>query len=297
MLFLFQKIFLDLYLNILISGDLHKMITLKKLTEDFYQISGMGITIVDKHFHTVLTECRSLGEAFCTTIHQSANCLKTCIQSDNIGFRKAEQERACYAYTCPFGIQEAIVPIFEDHALVAYMIVVMGRRNGERDSIPVDLAMKSAGRSNDFQTHELRELISLMPHNASCTIDSYLHMLTLMADYIGNHHLLHENQQSLGELIKEYIRQNLDQKITLMSLSKKFHRSTVTLTECFRKEFGTSIMQYVLEKRLESAARLLKDTDTSVGEIARNCGFQDAEYFSRCFKSKFGLAPSVWKRK
>lgn len=273
------------------------MLTLKKLMEDFYQISGMGITIVDKHFHTVLTECRSLGEAFCTTIHQSSNCLKTCIQSDNIGFKKAEQERSCYAYTCPFGIQEAIVPIFEEHALVAYMIVVMGIRSEDSNSFPVERALKLSDHTMDQHAKELRKIIESMPHNSMNTLDSYLHMLTLMAEYIGQHHLLHENQQSLGEIIKDYINHNLDQKITLMSLSKKFHRSTVTLTECFRKEFGTSIMQYVLEQRLESAARLLKDTDASVGEIARSCGFQDAEYFSRCFKSKFGLAPSVWRRK
>jgi AraC-like DNA-binding protein len=124
-------------------------------------------------------------------------------------------------------------------------------------------------------------------------IDRYL---SLLAEHIGSHHMLRSDRQTLGHLIQQYVKKNLSHKITLTDISRRLHCSTVTLTESFRREFGGTIMQYVLEERMKLARQLLSSTDQSIGIIADRCGFPDVEYFSRCFKQKEGISPSEWRR-
>ena len=96
--------------------------------------------------------------------------------------------------------------------------------------------------------------------------------------------------------VKAYVKNNLSKKITLSELSWKLHCSTVTLTEHFKKEFGITIMEYVTQKRMDKAKRLLENSDLSVREISEACGFSDIEYFSRSFKGIYKMSPSAWRK-
>lgn len=59
---------------------------------------------------------------------------------------------------------------------------------------------------------------------------------------------------------------------------------------------GITPTGYILERRLKrSAERLLAAPAESVTEIAFDLGFNDSAYFSRCFRRKFGMAPSQWR--
>ena len=117
-----------------------------------------------------------------------------------------------------------------------------------------------------------------------------------MAEYIEKNDLLADHNKTLGELIKLYVKKNLHSKITLTDMSWNLHCSTVTLTEHFKKEFGITIMQYVTQQRMEQARELLLHSHASIGEIASSCGFSDVEYFSRTFKSIYGMSPNRWRK-
>jgi AraC-like DNA-binding protein len=121
--------------------------------------------------------------------------------------------------------------------------------------------------------------------------------LTVFAAYFENSTQLLPNEKTIGQMVKSYIVQNLSKKITLSELSLHTHCSTVTLTEHFKDEYGITIMDYVMKKRMEKARRLLANSELSIREVAEECGFSDNEYFSRCFKEWHGAAPTVWKKK
>ena len=57
-----------------------------------------------------------------------------------------------------------------------------------------------------------------------------------------------------------------------------------------------TIMEYVMQKRMDKAERMLVNSDLSIREISEECGFPDLEYFSRCFKTIHGMSPSSWKK-
>ena len=65
--------------------------------------------------------------------------------------------------------------------------------------------------------------------------------------------------------------------------------------ELFIKEFHYSPMQYLMSVRLKHASYLLRFSDLSISEIAQQVGFEDSNYFSRCFRQNMNMTPSEYR--
>ena len=74
------------------------------------------------------------------------------------------------------------------------------------------------------------------------------------------------------------------------------HRSS--LSRRFKKATGNTLIEYINALRMHQAAHLLRHSEAGIAEIAHQCGFKDANYFSKQFKTRFGNSPSrVRKRR
>lgn len=60
---------------------------------------------------------------------------------------------------------------------------------------------------------------------------------------------------------------------------------------------GMSIKEFILNIRLKRSAYLLEQSDLTIAEIAYQTGFNNAKYFSVCFKKQFDMSPSEFKKK
>jgi AraC-like DNA-binding protein len=65
----------------------------------------------------------------------------------------------------------------------------------------------------------------------------------------------------------------------------------------FRREFGESPHSYLLTRRLQRAAELLRNTDRSVADICLSVGLQSIGSFTTSFKRVFGAPPTVYRAK
>ena len=258
----------------------------------FHTISGMTVGIYDTQFrctHSVLETV-----AFCNLIQKSKPCMTTCIHSDKTALRHVNETGEPYIYSCPFGLFEAIYPIREQDVIIGYLIVGPAFLKGENtEDRPIEQALLLDPTLN---AETLKVGIREIHRYTKEELDGFCRTLSIFAEYIESNHLLSGDRRSLGQLIKQYVRKNLGNKINLKSMSQNLHCSTVTLTESFRKEYGITIMQYVLEQRMKMAERLLLANTVTVTEIAERCGFPDVEYFSKCFKETHGAPPTVWRR-
>lgn len=63
----------------------------------------------------------------------------------------------------------------------------------------------------------------------------------------------------------------------------------------FKSVFSTTPSAYIVNLRMKKAELLLKTEKSSIGEIAWSCGYDDHNYFSRVFKKRFGVSPSVYR--
>ena len=67
------------------------------------------------------------------------------------------------------------------------------------------------------------------------------------------------------------------------------------LQTVLRETFRTTHKARLSTLRLDEAARLLRETNNPVGEIALSVGFNAASHFNRCFKERFGTAPQAYR--
>jgi AraC-like DNA-binding protein len=63
----------------------------------------------------------------------------------------------------------------------------------------------------------------------------------------------------------------------------------------FRRTFGESPYVYLLTRRLERAAALLRNTDHSVAEICLEVGLQGVGSFTTSFKRMYGVTPTAYR--
>lgn len=63
----------------------------------------------------------------------------------------------------------------------------------------------------------------------------------------------------------------------------------------FKKQVGVSPQMYLQKYRLNLSCRILRETDTSVAETARQVGFDDPLYFSRVFRQEMGMSPTEYR--
>ena len=104
-----------------------------------------------------------------------------------------------------------------------------------------------------------------------------------------------ETSDRINDAVR-YIEQNYFDNISTKHLSKICHLSEGYFCHLFKTVTGRTAKEYVLVKRIDKAVDLLKVTDMTVLEIAMQCGFSDANYFSRVFKKYKNRTPSSYRR-
>jgi AraC-like DNA-binding protein len=83
---------------------------------------------------------------------------------------------------------------------------------------------------------------------------------------------------------------------TLEALAREAGVSRSVLAERFATLVGQPPMHYLTAWRMQRAARLLADSDATVGAVAFEVGYRSEAAFSRSFKRTVGLSPALWRR-
>ncbi len=90
---------------------------------------------------------------------------------------------------------------------------------------------------------------------------------------------------------KKYVVENLDKKITIDDLCKKFNISSSTLKSCFKQMFLTGIYAYIKQARMSRGRDLLENSDMSITQIALSCGYSNHSNFTKAFKQYYNIIP------
>ena len=100
----------------------------------------------------------------------------------------------------------------------------------------------------------------------------------------------------LIEKVRHYIKNNYhDSSLSLNSAAQQVFISPAYLSILFKRELGTTFIDYVTTLRLEKAKELLSIGGMKTYEAAAKVGYNDPQYFSNCFKKYTGCTPSEYK--
>ena len=97
--------------------------------------------------------------------------------------------------------------------------------------------------------------------------------------------------------VHAHLTEHLDRRCTIEELSREFLMNPTTLKTLFKSVYGNSLAAHIKEHRIEEAARLLRETDLSVSEIARRVGYDSQSKFTTAFKSINQVLPSEYRRR
>lgn len=98
------------------------------------------------------------------------------------------------------------------------------------------------------------------------------------------------------ELLREKIQRSPALEYDAQRVADDLGMSVSKLNRTFRALYATSLHSYVQDKRLERAAKLIKERDLPISEAAIQAGYTNMSHFSKSFLKKFGVLPKKYSK-
>ena len=121
-------------------------------------------------------------------------------------------------------------------------------------------------------------------------------MLMIMSHFI-RHAQPHvwTNDERMKQVLG-YIHSHISESVDVETLANVASVTKPYFIKLFKREFGTSPVQYMNNKKVERAQLLLYTTDKAVKEVAYTLGFNDQNYFIRMFRKVTGVTPQEYRK-
>jgi AraC family transcriptional regulator len=96
--------------------------------------------------------------------------------------------------------------------------------------------------------------------------------------------------------VVRHVESSLENSIPIEDLAGLVRLSLGHFSKAFRQSVGVSPHNYVIERRIERAKRLMLTTDQALCEVSIACGLSDQAHLSRLFRRCTGRTPNAWRR-
>ena len=105
------------------------------------------------------------------------------------------------------------------------------------------------------------------------------------------------SEAEIPTAIKTYIETHFKEELTRESLASEVFMNPDYLSKLFKKNTGSSLMDYVTKVRIERAKELLERTVLTISEIAIETGYSNTAYFTKMFKKYTnGVTPREYRK-
>jgi len=116
--------------------------------------------------------------------------------------------------------------------------------------------------------------------------------------YLENVRLVEKNKskEETVSVIVDYIQKHHTQRLSLRDIANVLGYDYNYMSRCFKSIFNMTFTDFINIYRLESAIRLLRETEKSITEIAFESGFQSVRSFHSFFKKAMGTSPAQYRK-
>lgn len=132
-----------------------------------------------------------------------------------------------------------------------------------------------------FESQILQELFRLRFGNRSASVRN----------------LVDEEPANSASAALRYIESNLFSELRLEEVARHARTSIASLLRHFRAAFKQTPYAYIRRRRIDEGRRLVEAGAHSITDVALIVGYEDVAAFSKAFRSRFGVAPSVLQRR
>ncbi|ANE46413.1 hypothetical protein SY83_09120 [Paenibacillus swuensis] len=135
----------------------------------------------------------------------------------------------------------------------------------------------------------------LKRHESMVETEAWMKRLYGLAlDYAGSHKMTKARKNAMAA--KEYIDGHYsDPELGVERIAGHIYINSSYLRSIFKKEWGTTVSDYITHVRLQKAKELIATGRSKLSDISEQVGYKDAGYFSKTFKKHFGITPSEYE--
>lgn len=124
---------------------------------------------------------------------------------------------------------------------------------------------------------------------------------SMLGEMIYKYCLLVQNHspQDYSPLVQkavDFICLNIQNSINLSQIADFLSVNKCYLSSVFKRETGSTVTEYITERRIRHALYLLNTTDDPIQEIAIACGIPDLSYFTKIFRQNRGMTPCQYRK-
>ena len=260
---------------------------------DFYAGTGIAVALYDAAGNTVAGT--PIYSSFCEFIRQNDDVKVACHLCDKQMIKKAQETKQPVTYACHAGLVEVTSPILYEDMVIAYMQIGQFRdREGAYSNLN-EVCQRMAGYG--FKRDELCPFYAKVPEVGQTQLQGLLSIMNIIIRSFWVDGLIYSKRNLTAVKIEGYITERLSESIYVEDICREFFISKNSLYRLFKEEFGVTVNEFILQKRLALAKELLAQNDSlSITEIAALCGFSDYNYFIRVFKKAVGTTPLKFKK-
>lgn len=118
------------------------------------------------------------------------------------------------------------------------------------------------------------------------------HYVAKAVNHIG---FIQESTSVVDEL-RRYIDMHYQEDIRRSDLADLVYLNTDYISRIFKKETGLSISNYLIQKRVEVAKRLLTQSKLPINTVSIHVGYSNFSYFTKMFRENTGCSPLEYRR-
>ena len=144
-------------------------------------------------------------------------------------------------------------------------------------------------RTSSVIAHRIEQCTSL--EDGYRLMEDMIHKYCLL---VKNHNMNHYSQPVRSVLLQ--IDSDLSGDLSLQAHAQRLSINASYLSALFKKETGTTLTDYVNQKRINLAIYLLNISDMQIQTIAQYCGIPDVNYFTKLFKRTVGKTPKEYRQ-
>ncbi len=176
-------------------------------------------------------------------------------------------------FACPEGFIKILVPIVFQESVIGYLY------SGENTQLRLNKSQLES--MCQFLEETINRLVS--------------HDFKFLDDFKGKE-VTH--QKKILFKVIQFLNSNYHiPELSLASVSEQNNVSYYYLSHLFTKELKTTFSNFLNNRRITVASRLLRDKSLSVSQVSYSCGFEDPGYFSKVFKKFQGVSPAEYRSK
>lgn len=257
--------------------------------QDFYNATGIDMDLLKADFSPV-DRYRTTNSCYCSLIQSCPRGKDACRKSDIALLEACKHTGSLSMHVCHAGLLDAAIPIHYNDTIIGY--IIFGRMKPDTDFASLERYIEKLG----VDAREAGKAFRDIPFYDEDKIRSVSNIATLLVKYILLENLLLPPPNNAIDKAVAYIRENLDQELSIQNISRGTNISKSVLYKAFDSRYHCTVGAFINASRVERSKELLLKTHLSMEEIAQKVGFSSGSYYSKIFKKQMGISPLQYRK-